>query len=179
VGNRETIRMLRRQAAGTTADPAQEAAATTLRGSGDTRTGERISITDDLLSLLTGGSRMEPEMLSAHKATGTVTAIAGQKTVGGADPSDVKQGALGDCYLLAALAAVAKTNPALIERMISDNGDGTYNVTIYEDKGAGSQRTSSLRSSRSHRRSLPVQEGYRCTPRPAAAMPMARSCGSC
>ena len=47
------------------------------------------------------------------------------------DPNDVTQGNLGDCYLLAAAAAVARLNPALIEQMIHDNGDGTYNVTLH------------------------------------------------
>lgn len=47
------------------------------------------------------------------------------------DPNDVKQGALGDCYLIAGLAAVARADPSAIERIIKDNGDGTFDVTLY------------------------------------------------
>jgi len=50
-------------------------------------------------------------------------------------PNDVSQGALGDCYFVASLAAVAKQNPGLIRRAIRDNGDGTYTVTLYKKTG--------------------------------------------
>ena len=45
-------------------------------------------------------------------------------------PNDVTQGQLGDCYLLASLAAVAVKNPDLIKDMIQENPDGTYTVTF-------------------------------------------------
>ncbi|MCB9795406.1 MAG: hypothetical protein H6741_22100 [Alphaproteobacteria bacterium] len=47
------------------------------------------------------------------------------------DPNDVSQGALGDCYLMAAMAAVARANPSDIEKIVKDNGDGTFDVTLY------------------------------------------------
>jgi hypothetical protein len=47
------------------------------------------------------------------------------------DPNDVKQGALGDCYLIAGMAAVARADPKLIEDLIKDNGDGTFDVSLY------------------------------------------------
>jgi len=48
--------------------------------------------------------------------------------------NDVKQGALfGDCYFLAAIAAIAGNRRELIQRMIEDNKDGTYTVTLYSD----------------------------------------------
>jgi len=47
------------------------------------------------------------------------------------DPNDVAQGQLGDCYLLAALAAVAKTDPDVIRKMVRDNGNGTCTVTFH------------------------------------------------
>lgn len=47
------------------------------------------------------------------------------------DPHDVKQGALGDCYLIAGMAAVARANPQAIQDAIKDNGDGTFDVTLY------------------------------------------------
>lgn len=47
-------------------------------------------------------------------------------------PSDVRQGSIGDCYLLASLAAIAQQNPEAIRRMIRANEDGTYTVTLYQ-----------------------------------------------
>ncbi len=47
------------------------------------------------------------------------------------DPNDVKQGSLGDCYLLGGMAAVSRANPEHIRKLIKDNGDGTYDVTLY------------------------------------------------
>ena len=51
----------------------------------------------------------------------------------GAGPSinDVNQGYMGDCYLMASLAEVAKNDPDLIRSMIADNGNGTYGVRFY------------------------------------------------
>ncbi len=47
------------------------------------------------------------------------------------DANDVKQGALGDCYLIAGMAAVARANPKAIQDLIKDNNDGTFDVTLY------------------------------------------------
>ncbi|MEO1271360.1 MAG: C2 family cysteine protease [Myxococcota bacterium] len=44
--------------------------------------------------------------------------------------NDVQQGALGDCYFLATLAAVARTRPERIKEIITDHGDGTYTVNF-------------------------------------------------
>jgi hypothetical protein len=48
----------------------------------------------------------------------------------GVKPEDVQQGQLGDCYFPAAMAALAKAQPEVIQNMIKDNGDGTYTVTF-------------------------------------------------
>jgi hypothetical protein len=45
--------------------------------------------------------------------------------------NDVAQGALGDCYLIAGMIAVARANPQAIADLIKDNGDGTFDVTLY------------------------------------------------
>lgn len=47
------------------------------------------------------------------------------------DPNDVKQGSLGDCYLLAAMMAVAKSNPSAIQKLIKPKGKGIYEVSLY------------------------------------------------
>jgi hypothetical protein len=58
--------------------------------------------------------------------------------VNGVSPEDVKQGAIGNCYFPAALAAIAHTKPQAIKDAIKDNGDGTYSVRFYS--GAGPYR---------------------------------------
>lgn len=49
--------------------------------------------------------------------------------------SDPRQGAIGDCYLIAALIATARTRPDAIRAMIAPRGDGTWTVT-FKDVGA-------------------------------------------
>lgn len=48
-------------------------------------------------------------------------------------PDAIKQGMIGDCYFEAALASLAATRPQDIQKMIRDNGDGTYTVTFPGD----------------------------------------------
>ncbi len=52
--------------------------------------------------------------------------------VNGVDSGDVQQGQLGNCYFPAAVAAIAKANPDVINNMVKANGDGTYTVTFKE-----------------------------------------------
>jgi hypothetical protein len=47
------------------------------------------------------------------------------------DANDVKQGGLGDCYFVSALAAMALNDPGSIENMIHENRDAAGNVTSY------------------------------------------------
>lgn len=49
------------------------------------------------------------------------------------DPSvnDIQQRGLGDCYFLAALGAVVRSDPSLIREMLMDLGDGTVAVRFY------------------------------------------------
>jgi len=45
-------------------------------------------------------------------------------------PEAIRQGMVGDCFFLAALASVAATNPQIITRMIKKNEDTTYTITF-------------------------------------------------
>ncbi len=49
----------------------------------------------------------------------------------GPSMNDINQGYLGDCYLLSALAEVAKQDPSAIQSMITDNGNNTYGVRFF------------------------------------------------
>jgi len=60
--------------------------------------------------------------------------IRGQGDSAEIDPNDVRQGALGDCYLMAALMSVARTDPQVIRKMVRDNGNGTYTVRFRLDR---------------------------------------------
>lgn len=48
----------------------------------------------------------------------------------GPSPDDVNQGDIGDCYFLAALSAVAKSDAWRLRQIILDLGDGTYLVQM-------------------------------------------------
>jgi len=55
--------------------------------------------------------------------------------VDGASLTDIEQGAVGNCYMIAAMGAVAYQRPDLIERAIKLNEDGTYTITFYDTAG--------------------------------------------
>lgn len=46
--------------------------------------------------------------------------------------SDIRQGAIGDCYLIAGIYSLARQNPQAIHDMMKDNGDGSVTVRLYE-----------------------------------------------
>jgi hypothetical protein len=55
---------------------------------------------------------------------------------GGPVMSDVNQGALGDCFVLAPLAEMASQDPSAIQSMITSNGNNTYSVRFTVDGAA-------------------------------------------
>ncbi|MCU0916486.1 MAG: choice-of-anchor D domain-containing protein [Planctomycetes bacterium] len=63
----------------------------------------------------------------------TYRTISGSLFQGGPSPQDVNQGALGDCYFLASLAATAQQSPTTITSMFIDNGDDTFTVRFYNN----------------------------------------------
>lgn len=66
--------------------------------------------------------------LDRPTASGTYREIAGTLFVNGATYGDVRQGNVGDCYFVAALAEAAFRNASIITNMFIVNGDGTYTV---------------------------------------------------
>lgn len=61
------------------------------------------------------------------------TQVPHQLFVDGADPHDLAQGQIGDCWLIASMAALANGDPAQIQHIIHQNPNGTYTVTLYDD----------------------------------------------
>ena len=53
--------------------------------------------------------------------------------VDGPEYNDIRQGALGDCYFVAALSSLAVTDPEFIRQMITPLGDGTYAVRFFRN----------------------------------------------
>lgn len=47
-------------------------------------------------------------------------------------PSDVRQGALGDCFLIAPIYDLVRRDPQSIQDMMKDNGDGTVTVRLFK-----------------------------------------------
>lgn len=56
------------------------------------------------------------------------------------DANDVKQGSLGDCYLVGGLIAVARTRPEAIRAMIRDEGGGNYSVLLRNVRARNAER---------------------------------------
>jgi hypothetical protein len=52
---------------------------------------------------------------------------------GGPQYTDVRQGAVGDCYYVGTLAEIAQQSPQTITSMFIVNGDGTYGVRFYNN----------------------------------------------
>jgi hypothetical protein len=80
----------------------------------------------------------EPSLVKVDGKTPAYQDIPGAKLIDqGVSPTDVDQGALGDCYFLASVASLAQRNPSAIEQMIKDNGNDTYSVTFYKSSKNG------------------------------------------
>ena len=68
-------------------------------------------------------------------STAEYRSVAGQLFVGGASRNDVDQGKLGNCWLMASLAAVADKFNSNIREMFIDNQDSTFTVRFYRFTG--------------------------------------------
>lgn len=71
----------------------------------------------------------EPTLTPAARGFGDLTGLPLFSDAGPA-PTDVAQGALNNCFLLASLASVAAADPSLVRSVITDLGDGTFAVRV-------------------------------------------------
>ena len=131
---------------------------TTVKNANGTQTVEWVS--RDLL----GQSLQDPAVFDVTKTnfdkttsivTPTYGSFSGRPlfTAGGPAMTDVVQGALGDCYFLAPLAATAKTKPDRIRQAIVDLGDGTFAVQFFRGGAANYYRVDA---------DLPTVDGMAC-----------------
>jgi hypothetical protein len=107
-----------------------------------------ISNFEKLVSKWLLGGDLPTPSAGGDSATGKASTTVGvyAKTTGslylnGVTPDDVKQGAIGDCFMVAALVAVADVKPGAISEMIISNGTNsktetqTWGVRLFDDKG--------------------------------------------
>ena len=84
---------------------------------------------DRPLSVIPATSTHAERDLSYQLATGALFGTDGIFSI-----EDIKQGDLGDCYFLTALATTALHDPTAISNMFTDNGDGTFTVRFFAEK---------------------------------------------
>lgn len=91
---------------------------------------------DDPTPVNPGGVK-DPKVLKADEKKVRQELIPGGTLVKrGIRGEDVTQKYLADCYLIAAMASVAHTRPDLVEQAFHKRTDGTYDVTLHEQKGS-------------------------------------------
>ncbi|MDQ7825170.1 MAG: C2 family cysteine protease [Candidatus Eremiobacteraeota bacterium] len=72
----------------------------------------------------------QPHQARYRRIRNATPFVQGTSDTGAIAPDDVKQGKLGDCWLLASLAALASARPDIVEKAIIDHGDGSYTVSL-------------------------------------------------
>jgi hypothetical protein len=83
-------------------------------------------------AVIGGGVLPDPELRVGDAGRLKYKPAEGKLFVDGLDPEDVIQGAIGDCYFLSTLAAIADRHSQLVEQMMKVNEDGTVSVTFYQ-----------------------------------------------
>ncbi|MBC7793430.1 MAG: hypothetical protein H7Z43_06965, partial [Clostridia bacterium] len=86
---------------------------------------------------LTGFRLVERPTLSLVQPSDRVRAVLkrarGKLFVAGPSPDDIRQGEVGDCYFIAALAAVAAWRPDIIRDMVRKVNHNVYEVRFYDE----------------------------------------------
>ena len=118
------------------------------------------------LSQNNGSVRSNPTPWAAQNRSVRFNTIPGSSLFeNGATAEDVVQGQngsryLGDCWLLGSLAAIAHTQPNILEEAITDHGDGTYTVRLYKEDSRGSMVADDIRVEGSLPRTANGQDAY-------------------
>lgn len=72
-----------------------------------------------------------------NKAAGPLTPLTNQPGTSDADlkRENIRQGSIGDCWLVSAIGGVGGTDPQFIRDHVQRNPDGSYTVTMYDKQG--------------------------------------------
>jgi hypothetical protein len=93
----------------------------------------RASVLAQIQAQATPGAGSGIEPAASSDQIGELEPVSAQLfTNGGPHYTDVDQGRLNDCWLMASLAALAYKDPEVLEEMIDPVGDGTFNVTFQQ-----------------------------------------------
>lgn len=79
-----------------------------------------------------GAATLAPDRDSKNT---TLHAVTGKAYVDGVAATDPKQGDVGDCWIIAALSAIANVKPQAIKDLIDSRADGTYDVRLQKWDG--------------------------------------------
>jgi Calpain family cysteine protease len=101
------------------------------------REGFQASLGSDVPALQLRRDLPDPAVLANDASVVTWDWAKGDLFVDGVTADDVIQGPIGNCWMVAAFAAVAGQNPEAIEKAIRDNGDGSLTVTFFEKNAGG------------------------------------------
>lgn len=102
---------------------------------------------------LNGDRIADPTVMPGH----TYKTFSGNPLFSSAGPqaSDIRQGALGDCYLMAGLGAIANDDAFALRQNVVDFDDGTYGVRLENNNGVHFYRVDN---------DLPVAGAWSTTP---------------
>lgn len=81
----------------------------------------------------------DPAVLNKHSTSVAWNPVGptGSLYVDGVSFDDVIQGSIANCYMVSAFSSLAHANPELIQKAITDHGDGTYSVRFFEKDAYG------------------------------------------
>lgn len=141
-GNQAVATVLQREPAADAATGATgsalDQAAQDIKSDTDNALGQRIKLSPELISAAAGapvaGSEQETDYDKQVKKRSAQSGSTFGRGEFGLYPSHVEQRYIGDCYLMAAMAAVARANPDAIRKLIKPAGPGKYEVSLYEHR---------------------------------------------
>jgi len=98
----------------------------TLPAQGDADGDGDVDLDDFVLLKANWGAAKNRPIIGNPTGSGVYVVPVQPLFADGATPTDVKQGKVGDCYYLAALASVAVVDPDRFPHLIAELGDGTF-----------------------------------------------------
>ena len=119
---------------------------------------------------LDGDRLADPTVMPGH----TYKMFSGNPLFSSAGPqaSDIRQGALGDCWLMAGLGAIANDDAFALRQNVVDFDDGTYGVRLGRTTSTGWTMTCRWPAPRHHSRCTPTSGRRTACGQPSWRRPM-------